>query len=279
MNYTTGKTRTITVAKYCMLILYAITTIYPLFWIFLTSLKPNSEVYGNPFGLPKELKISNFSTVWETMNLKVYMTNSVVYAIIATCLILLLAAMASYVLARTMPNSYLSLYFTIGIMIPFQAIVIPYIKIFRELNLYNTKLGVIVSFVSVNLAFSIFVLTPFMRSIPREIEEAAFIDGCSMLRMFVSIILPISKAGLSTVGIFAAVNCWNDFFVTMMTTSTENIRTLNLACYQLRASGEKASEYGLMCAGAVLLVLPILLVYLMFQKQIVKGMAAGAVKG
>lgn len=279
MNYTTGKTRTITVAKYCILILYAITTIYPLFWIFLTSLKPNSEVYGNPFGLPKELKISNFSTVWETMNLKVYMTNSVVYAIIATCLILLLAAMASYVLARTMPNSYLSLYFTIGIMIPFQAIVIPYIKIFRELNLYNTKLGVIVSFVSVNLAFSIFVLTPFMRSIPREIEEAAFIDGCSMLRMFVSIILPISKAGLSTVGIFAAVNCWNDFFVTMMTTSTENIRTLNLACYQLRASGEKASEYGLMCAGAVLLVLPILLVYLMFQKQIVKGMAAGAVKG
>ena len=279
MNYTTGKTRTITVAKYCMLILYAITTIYTLFWIFLTSLKPNSEVYGNPFGLPKELKISNFSTVWETMNLKVYMTNSVVYAIIATCLILLLAAMASYVLARTMPNSYLSLYFTIGIMIPFQAIVIPYIKIFRELNLYNTKLGVIVSFVSVNLAFSIFVLTPFMRSIPREIEEAAFIDGCSMLRMFVSIILPISKAGLSTVGIFAAVNCWNDFFVTMMTTSTENIRTLNLACYQLRASGEKASEYGLMCAGAVLLVLPILLVYLMFQKQIVKGMAAGAVKG
>ena len=279
MNYTTGKTRTITVAKYCMLILYAITTIYPRFWIFLTSLKPNSEVYGNPFGLPKELKISNFSTVWETMNLKVYMTNSVVYAIIATCLILLLAAMASYVLARTMPNSYLSLYFTIGIMIPFQAIVIPYIKIFRELNLYNTKLGVIVSFVSVNLAFSIFVLTPFMRSIPREIEEAAFIDGCSMLRMFVSIILPISKAGLSTVGIFAAVNCWNDFFVTMMTTSTENIRTLNLACYQLRASGEKASEYGLMCAGAVLLVLPILLVYLMFQKQIVKGMAAGAVKG
>ena len=279
MNYTTGKTRTITVAKYCMLILYAITTIYPLFWIFLTSLKPNSEVYGNPFGLPKELKISNYSTVWETMNLKVYMTNSVVYAIIATCLILLLAAMASYVLARTMPNSYLSLYFTIGIMIPFQAIVIPYIKIFRELNLYNTKLGVIVSFVSVNLAFSIFVLTPFMRSIPREIEEAAFIDGCSMLRMFVSIILPISKAGLSTVGIFAAVNCWNDFFVTMMTTSTENIRTLNLACYQLRASGEKASEYGLMCAGAVLLVLPILLVYLMFQKQIVKGMAAGAVKG
>ena len=279
MNYTTGKTRTITVAKYCMLILYAITTIYPLFWIFLTSLKPNSEVYGNPFGLPKELKISNFSTVWETMNLKVYMTNSVVYAIIATCLILLLAAMASYVLARTMPNSYLSLYFTIGIMIPFQAIVIPYIKIFRELNLYNTKLGVIVSFVSVNLAFSIFVLTPFMRSIPREIEEAAFIDVCSMLRMFVSIILPISKAGLSTVGIFAAVNCWNDFFVTMMTTSTENIRTLNLACYQLRASGEKASEYGLMCAGAVLLVLPILLVYLMFQKQIVKGMAAGAVKG
>ena len=236
-------------------------------------------MYGNPFGLPKELKISNFSTVWETMNLKVYMTNSVVYAIIATCLILLLAAMASYVLARTMPNSYLSLYFTIGIMIPFQAIVIPYIKIFRELNLYNTKLGVIVSFVSVNLAFSIFVLTPFMRSIPREIEEAAFIDGCSMLRMFVSIILPISKAGLSTVGIFAAVNCWNDFFVTMMTTSTENIRTLNLACYQLRASGEKASEYGLMCAGAVLLVLPILLVYLMFQKQIVKGMAAGAVKG
>ena len=279
MNYTTGKTRTITVAKYCMLILYAITTIYPLFWIFLTSLKPNSEVYGNPFGLPKELKISNFSTVWETMNLKVYMTNSVVYAIIATCLILLLAAMASYVLARTMPNSYLSLYFTIGIMIPFQAIVIPYIKIFRELNLYNTKLGVIVSFVSVNLAFSIFVLKPFMRSLPREYVEAAFIDGCSMLRMFVSIILPISKAGLSTVGIFAAVNCWNDFFVTMMTTSTENIRTLNLACYQLRASGEKASEYGLMCAGAVLLVLPILLVYLMFQKQIVKGMAAGAVKG
>lgn len=279
MNHTIGKPRPITVAKYCILIVYAVTTLYPLFWIFLTSLKPNSEVYGNPFGFPKELRISNFSTVWETMNLKVYMMNSVLYAVVATCLILLFAAMASYVLARTMPNSYLSLYFTIGIMIPFQALVIPYIKIFREFNLYNTRLGVIMSFVSVNLAFSIFVLTPFMRSIPREIEEAAFIDGCSMLRMFVSIILPISKTGLSTVGIFAAVNCWNDFFVTMMTTSTENIRTLNLACYQLRASGEKASEYGLMCAGAVLLVLPILLVYLMFQKQIVKGMAAGAVKG
>jgi raffinose/stachyose/melibiose transport system permease protein len=269
----------ITGIKYTILCFYAATTLYPLIWVFLTSLKADSEVYGNPFGLPRAWKFSNFKTVWETMKLYIYMTNSILYTCCALFIILLITSMAAYVLARTMKSRKLSLYFTIGIMVPFQSIVIPYIQLYRKINFYNTRYGVILSFVAINLAFSIFILTAFMKTLPIEIEEAARIDGCGRVRTFFSIILPVSKAGLSTVGIFAAVNCWNDFFVTMMTTSTEAIRTLNLACYQLRASGDRASQYGVMCAGAVILVLPILFVYITFQKQIVKGMVAGAVKG
>jgi raffinose/stachyose/melibiose transport system permease protein len=266
-------------SKYMLLILFSLTTVYPLFWVLLTSFKDDNEIFGNAFGLPRIWKFSNYLYTWTSMNLTNYFINSIVYTICAVAVILTISGMAAFVLARVLPNRIIYLYYTIGIMIPFQGITIPFVRMYHVFGLNDTKLGVIIAYIVVNISFSVFVLVAFMKTLPQELEDAATIDGCGRTRTFLSIILPISKAGLATIGIIAAVNSWNDFYVTLMVTSTESNRTMNLACYLLRATGERTAHYGLMSAGSVMLVLPIIIVYLLFQKQVVKGLVAGAVKG
>jgi len=157
-------------------------------------------------------------------------------------------------------------------MIPIHAVIIPMLMILRRLGLVNTRLGIILAYTVAELSFSIFILVAFMKTIPREIEEAAQIDGSSRLRTFFQIILPISKPGLATIGTFAFINSWNDLLLALVITSGPKLSTLNLACFNLR--GLYVQHYGLITAGLMIMMIPVIVIYIFFQEQLVKGITA-----
>lgn len=198
------------IIKYIILIMVSVLMLYPLLWMGISSLKENSEIFSRPFALPSNPKWENYSLAWEAAEVPVHMLNSVFYSVTAVIFTVAFSAMAAYVIARLSKGKKLYHYFSLGIMIPINAIIIPFILIFRKIDILNTRQGIILAFIVTNLAFSIFILVPFMKELPEELEDAAMIDGCGRVQTFCRIILPISKGGLATVGTFVLLNSWND---------------------------------------------------------------------
>lgn len=263
--------------KYIVLCSVALIMLYPLFWVFLSSLKENNEIFSRPFSFPLKSKWDNYSTAWEAADVPLHMLNTVIYAICSVAGVTIASAMTSYVIARIEKGRKIYHYYSLGIMIPINAIIIPFILIFRKIGILNTRIGIILAFIVTNLAFSIFILTPFMESIPKELEEAAKIDGCNRVQIFWKIILPISKSGLATVATFVLINSWNDLFLSLLIISKQSLITLNQVCYNMKA--QYVADYGLISAAIIILVLPVIVLFVVFQKQVIKGMTAGSVKG
>jgi raffinose/stachyose/melibiose transport system permease protein len=271
------KPKIFAVVKYIVLIAFAVTTLYPFVWVGLSSLKTDNEVFGNAFGLPSKWMFSNYVDAFTGAQVGQSLFNSLIYSSLSMVLVLLAASMASYVLARVRPNKWLHLFFTLGIMVPIHSVIIPLLIFIRSLDMINTRQGIILAYVVSNLSFSIYILVSFMRTLPREIEDAAAIDGCGRARTFFSIILPMIKPGLATVGTFAFINSWNDLLLALVITVSPHLQTLNLASYNLRA--RYVQHYALICAGLMLLIIPVTLIYVLLQEQIVRGITAGALKG
>lgn len=214
---------------------------------------------------------------WEIASVPTHLLNSVIYAVSTVAAVVLISSMASYVIARMSSGRKIYDYFSLGIMLPINAIIIPFILMFRRIGILNTKFGIILAFTVTNLAFSIFILTPFMEGIPKELEDAAHIDGCSRLQTYLRIILPVSKGGIATVSTFVLTNCWNDLFLSLLIVTKQSYITLNQVIYQMKA--QYIADYGLISAAVMIMVLPVITFFVMFQKQVVKGMTAGSVKG
>lgn len=263
--------------KYIVLCSVSAIMLYPLLWVLISSLKENNDIFARPFALPAVPKWGNYALAWEIADVPLHMLNTLIYASCAVAAVSLLSAMASYVIARIDKGKMIYHYYSVGIMIPINAIIIPFILIFRKIGVINTRLGIILAFTVTNLAFSVFILTPFMESIPEELEEAAKLDGCSRLQIFWQIILPISKSGLATVATFVLINCWNDLFLSLLIISKQSLITLNQVCYNMKA--QYVADYGLISAAIMILVTPVILFFVIFQKQVVKGMTAGSLKG
>ena len=272
-----SKQQTFVVLKYILLIGTSLLTLYPFVWVGLSSLKTDNEVFGNAFGLPAQWMFSNYAEAWAGARVGQSLFNSLIYSSVSMVLVLLIASMAAYVLARVRPNKGLYLFFTLGIMVPIHSVIIPLLIFIRSLDWINTRQGIILAYTVSYLSFSIYILVSFMRTLPREIEDAAAIDGCSRSRTFFSIILPMVKPGLATVGTFAFINSWNDLLLALVITVSPHLQTLNLACYNLRA--RYVQHYALICAGLMLLIIPVVLIYVLLQEQIVRGITAGAIKG
>lgn len=263
--------------RYVALILWCATTIFPLLWTINSSFKNNAQIFGQPLALPNPVIWGNFQKAWEGTAIEVTGVNSLVYAVSTVLLVLLIATPAAFYCAKMARGRLLHSYFLIGIMIPVHAILIPCFVTLRDLGLHNTRLGIIVLYVATSLSFSIFVLTGFMKSaIPNELIEASVIDGCGPIRAFLNV-MPLCKAGFATAMTFVFLGVWNEMLFAMIVLPGPALRTLNVACYNLR--GQFVSDQGLLSAGLVLLVMPVILVYTLFQEQVVKGLTAGAVKG
>ena len=266
-----------TLLRHLLMILYGLTTLAPFLWILLSSFKENNEIYLSPFALPESLLVSNYVTAWKTAHIGLYLLNSAFISTMAVLIVIVVASMASYILARVLPNQLLYSYFTLGIMIPTTTILIPTFILMRSLSLYNSQIGLIILYAVSNLSLAIFILVGFMKSIPKEMEEAAELEGCSLSRTFFQIIFPLCKPGIATIATLAFLNCWNEYLFAYVFISNSQLKTITQGIFALK--GTYNTNYGLLSAGLVMEIIPVVIAYIFFQEQVVAGMTAGAVKG
>ena len=256
---------------------FAVTTVIPFLWILMSSFKTNSEIYDRPFSLPTTWAFDNYVTAWNAAKIDADLVNSLIVATAAVIIVLVVSSMASYILAPCQPNPWLYTYFSLGIMIPIHTILIPTFMLMKSLTLYNNLWGLSILYTASNLSLAIFILVGFMKSIPKEIEEAAVMDGCSMTRIFFQIIFPLSRPGLATIGILTFLNCWNEYLFAYVLISRNEIKTITQGIYALQ--GAYNTNYGPLTAGLAIAIVPVMIIYVLFQEQVIKGLTAGAVKG
>lgn len=267
---------------YAILILWSVSVLYPLLWTLLDSLKNNEQFFLKaPWSLPEiPLLWSNFSYVWSKYNFNTYFVNSLVVTIGSTCLALLLSATTAYVLARYKfrgSNALFLLYIS-SMMVPFVLALIPLFFLMNTMGLINTKLGLILVYTSSLLAFGIFVLIGFFKSLPKELEEAAIVDGASYYGMFFRVMLPLSQPGLITIGIVNILNIWNEYIVGTILINDPAQYTLPVEIGVMQAEMQYRTEWGPLFAALLITIVPVLIIYMIFQRQIASGITAGAVK-
>lgn len=265
--------------KYVMLILFTIMCLYPLFWLFLASFKTNQELYFNTWGLPESWQLTNYVNAVVKGKVIQYFGNSVVIAISAVVITVILATMASYAITRMHWKLSKLVYsiFLIGMMVPVYGLIIPLFSIFKTMGLLNTHLSVIIPQIALGFPMAIFIICGFMGSIPKELEEAAIIDGCTVFQCFARIILPIAKSSVVTVAVVQFINVWNDLLLPRIFLTDSEKMTLPVGLTNFQAM--YSTDYVGMIAAVIITIIPSIIVYIMLHKQIMEGMVAGAVKG
>ncbi|SHM74433.1 carbohydrate ABC transporter permease [Gracilibacillus kekensis] len=264
---------------YLILFLFTIVNAYPIFWMIMNSFKTGQEFSFDPFGLPNDWVFSNYVEAWVTANIGSYFFNSLFVGIVALLICIMVGAFASYFLARFQFRGRNILYgfFVIGLLVPIHATLVPMFILMQKLGFLNTHLALIFPYVAFNLPITIFLLTSFMSSFPKEIEESAIMDGCGPFRIFWSIILPMSRPALATAIILNFINNWNEFSFALVLINDDALSTLPLGLANF--AGEYTTNYTAQMAGLTLVLIPTILFYLVMEKQIVNGMTQGAVKG
>lgn len=267
------------VFAFALAIFYLIVSFMPFIFMVLNSFKEKFEMLTKGvFNLPDSLNFANYTEVL-TGGFAKYFMNSVIVLTISLLLLLFIAACASYPLARFKFKLVNPIYAGIVacMSIPVHITLIPVFKMSRATGLYDSIWALIGPYIAFAVPISVFILTSFMKEIPREIEESAEIDGCGKIQMFFSVILPLAKPGLATLAIYNGVNMWNEFsFAYTLTQSSEN-RTLPLAIWEFQ--GQYSMNTPMIMAVLTLTLLPMIVMFIIFQDKLVKGMTAGAVKG
>jgi len=265
---------------------YVVLVVYPMFWLMVTSLKSDRDIFLKPFDLPalNELRWDNFSSAWTRGRFGVYFLNSVLVTGVTVVLTVLLASMAAYALARfTFRGSRMLLFYILaGLMIPGQLAIVPLFFQMKSLGLLDSRLGLTLVYLAGNMPFAIFVLTGFFKSLPSSLHEAAVIEGAGEFRVFRSVMLPLARPGLITVGIFTFLGTWNEYFtafILLSGKSSERVGTLPLGLANITIVSQYRASWGMAFAGLVLLMLPVLLVYVVLQRHMSKGLTMGALKG
>ena len=257
----------------------AVVAIAPFIFMVMNSFKEKFEMLTKGvFTLPNKLDFTNYREVSEG-NFFSYFFNSVIVLVVSLVILLLISAFASYPLSRFKfkLNGFVYAVIVACMSIPVHITLIPIFKMSQSLHLYDSIWALIGPYVAMNIPISVFILTSFMQQIPKEIEEAATIDGCGKMRIFFSVILPMAKPGLSTLAIYNGVNMWNEFIFGYTLTQSQGNRTLPLAVWEFQ--GQYSMNTPMIMAVLTLTVLPMIILFIFAQDKLIKGMAAGAVKG
>ncbi|MDF2926015.1 MAG: binding-protein-dependent transport system inner rane component [Paenibacillaceae bacterium] len=262
-----------------LLTLYGILALYPLFWLFISAFKSNAEFVNTPFGLPAAWQTENFAKAWQSAKMGTAFSNSVLVSACSLVLTLFIAALASYVLSRFRFRfkAFILAFFVVGMLIPIHSTLVPLFILMKQMTLLNTYWALILPYSAFALPTAIFVLTAYLLGIPKEIEEAAYMDGAGLWGVFFRIMLPVSLPALSTVTILSFLHFWNDFSFALVFISKSSLKTLPLSVANF-ADGYQ-TDYSLTLAAMTIAVIPTIIIYLIFQEQVMKGMTAGAVKG
>jgi N-acetylglucosamine transport system permease protein len=267
-----------------LLFSYALLVVYPLFWLFYSSLKNDRDIFLTPFALPTSLHFENFSNAWILGHFGSYFANSVILTFSTVIITTFLAAMTAYAVSRfEFPLSKpIYFFFLAGLMIPIQLAIVPLFFELRGMHLLDSRTGLFFVYLAFGFPFSVFVLAGFFKSLPSSLHESALLDGASELQAFWHIMLPLARPGLITVAIFLFLGNWNEFFVAFICLSgkgADQLATLPLGLAKITIVANYHSDWGMAFAGLVLMMLPTLIAYVFLQKHLTKGITAGAVKG
>ena len=267
------------VVVYVVLSLLAAVFLYPILLMVLTAFKTTPEIFRNPFGLPAEWSLRGFRTAWERASFGLYLRNSLLITASSAVLLLLTAAPAAYALARYSfrLRGVLYLFFLAGIMIPIRLGILPLYLLMRDLGLIDTPFSLILTYTASGIPMSVFLLSVFFRNLPRELEDAARIDGAGEVGIFWRVMLPLVRPGLATVVIVNVVPWWNDFFFPLLFLPSKTWRTIPLGMQIF--FGQHLIDWSLVFSGMLLASLPLLVIYVLMSRQFIAGLTAGAVKG
>lgn len=268
------------VILHIILAAFAVIQIYPLIFLVFFSLKDNNEIYGgNVMGLPHVFHWSNYSNALIGANVGHYLLNSVFVTAVVILVSDLLACMVSYAIARmrVRGNKAVKTFFSLGLMIPLHAVLLPVFLMLKNLKMLDTYQAIIVPYIAFALPMAIFFMISFFQTLPLELEESAFLDGCGIFRTFFAIIMPLVKPALATISIFTFLSTWNEMMFAITFINSEKYRTLTVGIMQM--VGKYTTDWGTMGAGLVVATLPTVVIYLLFSNQVQSGMVAGAVKG
>lgn len=251
----------------------------PLYLVFVNSVKTVREIYLSPLGLPVEISWNNFGRVMEKIDFGQALKNSLFFVVFGVAGLLVICSMAAYRLARhrTRENKFVYLLLVSSILVPFQTVMIPLIKIIASIGLYNTRIGVLLAYYGYGIPFAVFLFYGFLSSIPREIEEAALIDGGSLFQVYRCIILPLLKPICVTVAVLDVLWIYNDFLLPFVLISDNELRTLPLVMYTFFTAYER--PWDLAMASLTMVLTPAIIMFVILQKQITGGIVSGAVKG
>ena len=251
----------------------------PLYLVFVNSVKTVREIYLSPLGLPVEISWNNFGRVMEKIDFGQALKNSLFFVVFGVAGLLVICSMAAYRLARhrTRVNKFVYLLLVSSILVPFQTVMIPLIKIIASMGLYNTRIGVLLAYYGYGIPFAVFLFYGFLSSIPREIEEAALIDGGSLFQVYRCIILPLLKPICVTVAVLDVLWIYNDFLLPFVLISDNELRTLPLVMYTFFTAYER--PWDLAMASLTMVLTPAIIMFVILQKQITGGIVSGAVKG
>ena len=264
--------------RYAVLILFALICLVPLFWVLASSLKNTGEIAQNPLGFPEALRWGNYIEAWTVGRFGKYFMNSVIVSLPIVIGSLLLASLAGYGLGRLKFRGADAVFFAflIGLMVPFQSVMIPLFYILKDIGFLGTYLAMIVPSIALGLPFGIFFMRAFFAGLPNELGDAAEIDGCNEWDVFWRVMLPLAGPAVSTLAVLSFMGAWNSFLLPLLYMQKESLRPLVIGLMFFRDAYTR--NIPLTMAGATIVMLPIIVVYLIFQRKFIQGLTAGALK-
>lgn len=263
------------------LVIWAIVVIYPILWIFLGAFKQYGEIFRSPWALPESWEFGNFLAAWSEYNIGSSFFNSLLVTVLGAFLCLFFALPTAYAIVRIRfrgSNILFNIYLA-SMMIPMVLAWIPLFFLLRDLNLIDNLFALALIYSVTQVPFTIFILASFLQSVPRDLEEAAAIDGMSMYGVLFKIVAPLVKTGIITATIMNAVMFWNEYFMALIFLQTDEKNTLGVTMDLMNQNAEYTNSWGALFAGLAIAVVPIMIIYAVFQRQITKGMTEGALKG
>ncbi|ATL86107.1 carbohydrate ABC transporter permease [Streptomyces samsunensis] len=272
--------KVLNVFSHGILVVWGLLVTLPLLWAVMSSLKTDKQIFTSPWGLPSALHFDNWTRAWSKSNIGDFFLNTILVVGCSLIGTMLLGSMAAYILARfEFPGKrFIYFMFVGGMSFPIILALVPLFFVMKNMSLLNTFHGLILVYIAYSLPFTVFFLTSFFKTLPSSVAEAALIDGASHTRTFFQVMLPMAKPGLISVGIFNFLGQWNQYMLPTVLNTDEDKRVLTQGLVQLAASQQYKGDWSALFAGLVLAMLPVLGVYILFQRQVQAGLTAGALK-
>lgn len=272
--------RAVAGVSHTVLIIWSIVVIAPLLWTLLSSFKTSREIFASPFALPASWNFDNYVAAWTSAGIGNFFLNTVIVVMCALVIVMLLGAMCAYVLARFDFPGRRAIYYLMlaGLTFPVFLAIVPLFFVLRNVGLLNTLPGLIITYVAFALPFTVFFMYSFFRGLPDEIAEAAAIDGAGEWRTFFQVMLPMARPGMASVAIFNFLGLWNQFLLPVALNTNQDNWVLSQGMAGFASSAGYAVDFGSLFAAVVITVVPVLIVYIIFQRQLQGSVSQGTMK-